>query len=271
MTDSSVLVGSLRTNPWVVFILPLVVFLASNAFEPSPPTPQEITQIIAKSAQPKPSDAAREISAAERAYQRYPLIYAIKIALTVAAILFVWPGYRQFLPIRVGFLATTVGFVGAVVWILLWSADLESVLGLRELLSKFGLGTRRSAFNPFEQMDSPALAKAFMALRLFGLVLVVPLIEEMFYRGFVMRFVIDRDWWNVPIGKVTPVAAAAAIVLPVMTHPEIFAAAAWFGLMVWLYWKTKNIWDCIAAHMTTNALLGLYVLTSPTPEAWQLL
>ena len=61
----------------------------------------------------------------------------------------------------------------------------------------------RPAFNPFEQLaDQPAWAWAFLAVRFFGLVAVVPLIEEFFLRGFVMRFVVDRDWWDVPFGKV---------------------------------------------------------------------
>ncbi len=259
VTPSSHSAGSLRTNPWVVFLLPFVVYMIANSFEPSPPTLQAVVERVANEA---------PIAPAEAAYQRYPAIYAAKIALTVAAIIFVWPGYRQFMPIRFGFLATFVGIVGAVLWIGLWAVDLESIIGVRALLGGAG---QRSAFNPFERLATPAQAWAFMSLRLIGLALVVPLIEEMFYRGFVMRFVIDRDWPNVPIGKVTPLAAAAAIVLPTMSHPELFAAIAWFSLMVWLYAKTKNIWDCVVAHITTNGLLGLYVLTSPNPEAWQLL
>ena len=55
-------------------------------------------------------------------------------------------------------------------------------------------------------------------------------------------------------------------------HPaELFAAIAWFGMMAGLYAKTKNLWDCVVAHMVTNGLLGLYVMTSANPAAWQLL
>lgn len=235
--------GSPRTNPWVVFLLPFVVYMLVNMFEPPP--------------------------GAGASYERYPAIYAAKIALTLAAIIFVWPGYRQFMPIRFGMLAIVVGIVGVVLWVGLWTLDLEATLGMRALLGKMG---ERSAFNPFEQLNSSGKAWAFMALRLFGLALVVPLIEEMFLRGFVTRFAVDQNWPEVPIGKVTPIAAAAAVAVPVLMHPaEFFAAVAWFGIMVWLYAKTKNIWDCVVAHMVTNGLLGLYVLTSANPEAWQLL
>ena len=46
-------------------------------------------------------------------YQHYPIVYTVKIALTIAAILFVLPGYRQF-PFRISPLAIVVGVVGVV-------------------------------------------------------------------------------------------------------------------------------------------------------------
>ncbi len=243
-------IGSPRTNPWWVFLLPMVVYSVANMFEPTPP-------------------GAEAADAAVNMYRYYPAIYALKIALTIVAITFVWPGYRKLMPIRVSWLAVVVGVVGVVLWVGLWRLDLEGHLGVRKLIGGMG---ERSAFNPFENLDSPAKAWAFMAVRSFGLTLVVPLIEEMFLRGFVTRFAIDQKWMDVPFGKLTPIAVAASIAVPVLMHPaELFAAIAWFGMMVGLYAKTKNIWDCVVAHLVTNGLLGVYVLTSANPAAWQLL
>ena len=91
--------------------------------------------------------------------------------------------------------------------------------------------------------------------------LVVPLIEEMFLRGFVMRYTQAERWWTVPWGVADRTALMAATVIPVLLHPaEALAAAVWFGMIHWLYLRTKNIWDCVAAHAVTNLLLGLYVL-----------
>ena len=106
------------------------------------------------------------------------------------------------------------------------------------------------------------MADALVAVG-WGLVAVVPLIEEFFLRAFVMRFVIDADWWKVPFGTLTPVAIAAGTLLPMLLHPgEMFAAAVWFSLVTWLMYKTKNIWDCVVAHMITNLLLGFWVVLS---------
>ena len=56
-------------------------------------------------------------------------------------------------------------------------------------------------------------------MRFFGLVAVVPLIEEFFLRGFVMRFVVERDWWDVPFGKVNRLAIVLGTAVPMLMHP----------------------------------------------------
>ena len=89
------------------------------------------------------------------------------------------------------------------------------------------------------------------------------MIEEFFLRGFLMRFVIQPRWWEVPFGKLTPVAVAVGVGVPVLYHHfpvETLAVLVWFSLITWLMAKTKNIWDCVAAHALTNLLLGIYVL-----------
>jgi len=49
----------------------------------------------------------------------------------------------------------------------------------------------------------------------------------------------------------------------VLLHPaEMVAAAVWFSLVTWLMLRTRNIWDCVAAHAVTNLLLGIYVVTT---------
>ncbi len=194
-------------------------------------------------------------------------MYAVKIALTVAAVTFVWPGYRQFLP-RLTPLALLVGCVGGPLWIGLCLLDWEHVyllpwlqhVGLSRLIS---VGDR-PAFNPLdpEYQLSTGWAWAFLAVRFFGLVAVVPLIEEFFLRGFLMRFVMQRDWWNVPFGKANRLALVLGTAMPMLYHPELLAALLWFSLITWLMLRTRNIWDCVAAHAITNLILGIYVVYS---------
>ncbi len=244
LTQAAPAGGLLAAYPWAVFVVPFAVFMLVGSLEPSPEKPFSLLGFTLD-------------------YSAYPLVYTAKIAATLVAIAAVFPGYRQF-PFRVSPLALVVGVVGVVLWIGLCKLGLEArLLGPLGYDQIADLG-RRPGFNPLAEMaDRPALAYAFLAVRLFGLALVVPLIEEFFIRGFVMRFVIDADWPKVPFGTLTPIAAAAGTLLPMLMHPaELFAAAVWFTLVTWLMFKTRNIWDCVAAHAVTNGLLGAYVLAT---------
>lgn len=234
----------LESDPWLIYVLPLAVFMLVTSLEPTRP------EQGAASTWPIP-------------YSWYPIVYTAKMLLTAAAVAFVWPGYRAH-PRRLTWLWLPVGLVGGLVWIGLCRLHLEE-----RIVTAVGLGERlnvgqRSAFNPLEQLAAePLLAYGFLAVRLLGLVILVPLIEEMFLRGFLMRFVVRNDWWRVPIGEVNATAIAVGTLVPMLMHPgEFVAAAVWFSLISWLMIRTRNIWDCIAAHAVTNLVLGIYVLAT---------
>lgn len=234
----------MERHRWLIFVLPIVVFTLAGSLEPTPQTPGGATIGLAIP------------------YEAYPIVYTTKIGLTLAAVLFVWPGYRQFPP-SVTLLGLLVGLVGAALWIGLAQLQLE-----QRLLVPLGLGEfldlgRRSAFNPLEKIDNAAAAWSFLAIRLLGLVVLVPVIEEFFLRGFLMRFLVDARWWEVPVGRVNRTAVIAGTLVPMLAHPaELFAAAVWFSLVTWLMIRTKSIWDCVAAHVMTNLVLGVYVVLS---------
>jgi uncharacterized protein len=253
----------LERHRWMVFLLPFVVYMLVGSLEPTPD---------------KPGGGSIGLTIP---YAYYPWLYAVKIAMTIATVLFVWPAYRNF-PAGVTLLAIAVGIVGGVLWIGICRLDLEHrYLGPWEqkyvlpITSKIGMGSfinagDRPAFNPFEHIaDQPAWAWAFLAVRFLGLVAVVPVIEEFFLRGFLMRFVVEPDWWNVPFGNANALAIVLGTAVPMMTHPaELLAAAVWFSMITWLMLRTRNIWDCVAAHAITNLILGVYVVSTNT---WRLM
>ena len=39
-------------------------------------------------------------------------------------------------------------------------------------------------------------------------------------------------------------------------------------MVTWLMVRTRNIWDCVAAHAVTNVLLGIYVVASQQWTLW---
>ena len=261
-----------QRHRWLAFILPLAVYMLVGSLEPT---------------RERPGGAAIGLAIP---YTAYPLVYTVKIALTVAAIWLVFPAWREF-PERKGdksnftiikhgasprwprnwtypLFSVLVGVVGFGLWVGLCKLNVEQKY-LVPLLKPVGLDWLiasgvRSAFNPLAELaDRPAWAWGFLAIRFLGLVAVVPLVEEFFYRGFLMRFVVRHDWWNVPLGQVNAAAVVLATLVPMAMHPaELLAAAVWFSMFTWLFVKTRSIWDCVAAHAVTNLLLGVYVVST---------
>lgn len=245
-TDDSFRRRILKLHPWLPFVLPLLMFSLAGQLEVSDPAATTCFGLVR--------------------HEHYPIVYSVKILLTTIALAFVWPAYRVF-PFRVSFFGVGVGVFGIVVWIGMVHLGLEKMLPLDWLTDQGA----RVAYNPLSELKhSPRLAIAFLAVRFFGLAVVIAVAEEMFLRGFLMRCVENPDHWTtLPIGQVGRTAIIVGTVFPMLTHPaELFAALAWFSLVTWLMLKTRNIWDCIVAHMITNLLLGVYVLTTGDWQRW---
>lgn len=192
----------------------------------------------------------------------YPAIYALTVIVTTIVVLIVGRGYFK-APFNFSWLSVAVGAVGIVVWIVPWWLDVH-------YLGWFAKLDARAAFNPFEEMkDHPDWMRQFLAIRFFGLVLLVPLIEEFFLRGFLMRYIDDPDWDQIPLATLGKWTLLGIMIYAGMSHPsELPSALAWFGLMTWLYIHTKSIWNCVIAHAITNLLLALYVIYTGTWALW---
>jgi len=229
-------------NPWHTCVVPLVVFLAAGALEPTP----------------SGGGLAGWLGIP---YSAYPAIYFVRLALAIAALVFVLPALRPWLG-RPSWWPALLGLALALPWVAL--AILQRDAGWAPA------GLERSAFNPFAQFAaSPALAWGFLLLRLVGLVVVVPIAEELFLRGFLMRYVVNEDFWQVPFGTLTAAAAGACAAYAVATHPaEAVAALGWFAIVSGIAASTRQPIDTIFAHAATNLALGAYVLAT---GAWWLM
>src|SRR5689334_10967258 len=157
--------NSKRESPWFVCLLPFVVFMLLQSFEPTP-QPADGTE------------AAKPWHGISIDYKHYPCVYSVKLLATAAAMIFVWPGYRHY-PRRLTWLAVVVGIVGAVLWVVLAQVQHYFMKDCSiEWIKSMG---QRSAFNPLKELhDQPALKYGFLLVRFIGLVLIVPVIEEFF-------------------------------------------------------------------------------------------
>ena len=247
----------------IPFIAPFVVYMICTSFEPEPSTGQ------------------------------YPLFYCVKLLLTAIAIAVCFPAWKQFLKFP-SFYGVLAGVLGAAVWIGLCQMEKRSVsdflpgMGLEKVFPTtrpgydWGMETGENAGESASDSSVPAsdfrsriskISPLFL-LRLLGLAVIVPFIEEFFLRGFVLRYFWSEPkkeestssesipWYDVPIGALCPMVWAITILYPLLTHPEALAGVVWFSGITLLAWKTRSLSDCVCAHAITNFALGIWVLYS---------
>ena len=153
----------------------------------------------------------------------------------------------------------------------------EALLAVLVGLAVFALWIRLDA--PWMRVGVPSadfvplgadgtLAWPLVAVRMAGAVLLVPVMEELFWRSFLMR------WLHAPVflGIAPPQVGVKAIVLStfvfVLAH-TLWLAAAIAGLAyALLYVKSGKLWAPVIAHAVTNAALGVWVVATGAWQFW---
>ena len=154
--------------------------------------------------------------------------------------------------------ATALGVVLGLTWIFI---DLHT--------HHFAFLGTRTAFDPNREIATAAGIRFFLFVRFLGLVVVAPIVEELFYRGFLLRFATDLDdFRRVPPGTFSAVALLINVALFALSHPEWLAAAIFALAMCLLLRFTKNLFACILAHGVTNLMLGIIILSTKQWQYW---
>jgi CAAX prenyl protease-like protein len=118
---------------------------------------------------------------------------------------------------------------------------------------------------------SPALKRSlpFVGMRAFSSTVLVPVLEELFWRGWLMRWLVDKDFLKVPFGKYVPSAFWIVAVLFASEHGPYWEVGLAAGIIYnWWIIRTRNLADCIVAHAVTNGLLSVYVLATDQWQYW---
>ena len=134
----------------------------------------------------------------------------------------------------------------------------------------FGATRRFDGFDPtiFGRGTLPYYGN--LALRFTRLVVLVPLIEEIFWRGFLLRYLIREDFENVPFGAFSWVSflivtAGFCIEHQPVDRPAALVAGALYNLIAY---RTRSLSACVLAHAVTNLLLGIYILRTGQWGFW---
>jgi uncharacterized protein len=105
-------------------------------------------------------------------------------------------------------------------------------------------------------------------LRIAGAALVVPLMEELFWRSFIMRWIDKNAFLSLAPAQVSLRAVLISSVIFGFEH-SLWAAGIVAGLAyAWLYRASGTLWAPIVAHAVTNLVLGLWVLHTGAWQFW---
>ncbi|MBC8143055.1 MAG: CAAX prenyl protease-related protein [Armatimonadetes bacterium] len=217
-------------TPWLPYVLPMIVFLVATQGE----------AFLPKSV--------------------YPVAYAVKAVIVTVVLLVCLKTWRH--ELRFDAKAVGIGVLAGLIGLPLW-------LGVDAITPPLSFLGTRTAYNPFTAIPDATLRTVFLATRFFGLAVMVPLMEEVFWRSFLLRFVTDQDkWYTLPVGAFSLAALAFVCAGFGLVHPEYLAAIVFALLMAGLLRLTKNLLACVVAHGVTNLALGIYVLATGNWQLW---
>jgi hypothetical protein len=188
------------------------------------------------------------------------VLYPIRFLIVLAVILLV---SRPYLHLRPKNPLASIA-VGAAVF-LIWIAP-DRLFGYRHFwLFDNAITGSASTSIPTDMQAS----LWFLALRTLGSVALVPIIEELFWRGWLMRWLIDPDFEKVPLGKYTPAAFWIVAVLFASEHGPYWEVGLIAGAIYnWWMIRTRSLADCMLAHAVTNGILAAYVMASGQWQYW---
>lgn len=122
-------------------------------------------------------------------------------------------------------------------------------------------------WNPFLQYG-PGIAWLIIIGRILGSTLVVPPLEEMFYRSFVYRYIIKPDFDSVPLNRWHPGAFFVTSIIFGVVHREWLAGIFCGMAYQWLVLRKNRLGEAMTAHAITNFLLGCHVAYKGPWQFW---
>jgi CAAX prenyl protease-like protein len=182
-------------------------------------------------------------------------IYPAQTVLCAAAILWFWRDYEFRVPRKAWFAI----LIGIFVW-LVWIAPQQFL----------GFEPRTIGFNPEAFGKGSGPYGAIIFVRFLRLVVVVPLLEEIFWRGFLLRYLIREHFTDAAVGTFSWLSFFLVTVAFGFTHSR----ADWIPAMICgaLYnlvaYRTRSLTSCVVAHAVTNLLLGVWIMQTRQWGFW---
>lgn len=200
-------------------------------------------------------------------------IYPIQTLVILGILIRYWRDYTFDWSLKWCLAGVVFGAVGIGIWLLPTALyDYWGITGKTTgVLKWFGVEARREGFDP-SIFPNPAAWWTVVLLRFLRAVVVVAFVEEIFWRGFLMRFICDweGDYWKQPFGRAHWKSYLVVTGLFIMVHGASDRPAAFvYGSLTYLIciWS-KSLGACIAMHATANLLMGIYIMNTGKYGLW---
>ncbi|MES2149202.1 MAG: CAAX prenyl protease-related protein [Pseudomonadota bacterium] len=182
-------------------------------------------------------------------------LYPVKIGAVVAVLAWCWPHFTELHTLRlkpaVALVALAVGVLVLVLWVSL-DADWMIV----------------GAPGGFDPRSGDQLDWRWVAVRIGGAALVVPVMEELFWRAFLMRWIKDPDFASVDPARPGARAFLVSVLLFGVEHNQWLAGIVAGAAYSALYMRHRTLWSPILAHAVSNALLGVWIVRTANWAYW---
>jgi CAAX prenyl protease-like protein len=182
-------------------------------------------------------------------------IYPLQTVVCGGIVVFFWRDYFLGAPRRAS-IAVGVGLLIFIIWI-------TPQIFLRQ-------PPRLDGFNPTLVASNPAAYWFTVVFRFLRLVVVVPLVEEIFWRGFLLRYLINQEFERMPVGAFSWFSFAIVAVIFMLSHatpdwPAAIISGALFNCVA--YW-TRSLSACVLCHAVANLSLGLWIMNTQQWGFW---
>lgn len=209
--------------------------------------------------------------------ESYYWVYFGRTLLGALLIWIIWPLVKE-LRFAFSWEAVVVGVAVFAMWVgidPLYPGTFDLLQPVGGWLKQFGLGflagdgTKPPEWNPFTHFgDGAALAWFFVIMRILGSSLVVPALEEVFFRSFLYRWIAKPDFQSLPLNYFAWKPFLINAVLFGFIHNEWLAGILCGFAYQWLVLRKNRLGDAMTAHAITNCLLGLWVVWRGAWNFW---
>ena len=187
-------------------------------------------------------------------------MYLIKTLAGVWLVWLIWPLVRE-MRWQFSLEAVVCGVIVFGAWVF-----------LDPFYPKFGMDAGNSWNLSPENGDflgDPVMRWFYASIRIVGSTLMIPMVEEVFYRSFLYRYIHTQEWHSMSLSRFAWKPFLIGSVLFGMTHGAQWLAGILCGMMFQLLViRRGKLGDSITAHAVANLLLGIWVVTKDDWKFW---